>query len=453
MGRVLAFTSTGRGPSRLAGGFLFVLLLISSPGAVCADEVTLVLTGDLYLGSWVGPYIDGEGPAGEGHGEGEGSIGADEGVDGGADVFGPGYPFGPTLEVLEGADVTIGNLESPLTSLSDSRDVFMEKQFVLRAPPWAVNALRSGSFDVLTLANNHMMDYGPRGLSETRRVLEAGGILSAGAGSDLSEARRPAIYHVGSDNVGPDSGAGATGVRVAVLAYSNTFPKEFYAGKARPGTAPGYLRYVKKDVRRAAEAADIVVVAFHWGAERMTVPKEYQVRLGRAAIDSGADLVVGHHPHVVQPVEVYKDRLIFYSLGNFVFGSYSPKEVEGAIARVVFSSDHFGSADSPDLGSGEASSGGVGYLVSSAEIIPLDVVNQRVHFRPVPLAGKRAKLFQEELENRSRALSQWGQGGSLAFKMLFGPSEPGEPSKNDEGKALVQVLEPPGSLAPPTAVP
>jgi poly-gamma-glutamate synthesis protein (capsule biosynthesis protein) len=208
-----------------------------------------------------------------------------------------------------------------------------------------------------------MMDYGEAALDETIVLLEKEGLGHAGAGGSLASARRAAYYEVA---------VGTGKVKIAVLSYSNTFPKEFYAVKDRAGTAPGYKKYFKKDIKEARSRADIVIVAFHWGAERMRLPKDYQRDLAHTAINSGAQMVIGHHPHVIQPVEVYKSGVIFYSLGNFVFGFYSPKEVGGMLASVVFSKQ------------------GAGYGIESARVVPLEVDNKIVQFAPRPLEGAAA---------------------------------------------------------------
>jgi poly-gamma-glutamate synthesis protein (capsule biosynthesis protein) len=310
------------------------------PGAISAEEITVVAVGDMYPGGRAAPFIE---------------------------EYGEDYPFGPTRDILNEGDVVIANLESPLT---ESDDIFIEKEYILKADPKVAKGIKNASIDVVTIANNHIMDFGGSGLKDTGEALDRHGILHTGAGENLKEARRPALLEV-------------KGVKIAVLAYSNTYPKEFYAKNCSPGTAPGFAKYVRKDVRSARANADIVIVSFHWGEERLKSPKDYQVRLSHIAIESGAQLVTGHHPHVIQGVEVYKGGLIFYSLGNFVFGFYSPQDTEGMIASVVFE----GRED--------------GHRVKSARIIPLDVDNTRVKFKTTPLSGERAAEKVKEIEKRS----------------------------------------------------
>ncbi len=150
------------------------------------------------------------------------------------------------------------------------------------------------------------------------------------------------------------------GKTLAFLSYSLTFPLEFYASAGVPGTAPGYADFVKADIEKVRPRADLVVVSFHWGAELMTVAKDYKIELGHQAIDWGADLVLGHHPHVLQELEVYKGRLIAYSLGNFVFGSESNNTNSSMIVLCAFR----------------------GNSLARVEAVPLDVNNYRVKYQP-----------------------------------------------------------------------
>ena len=299
---------------------LYVLLWVSSADAA---QLRLVLGGDLYLGSWVEGVVEREGA---------------------------GYPWGDLKDILERADVRVANLEAPFTT---AQKEFMEKEYLFRVAPGLVEVLKKGGIDVVTLANNHIMDYGMEGLEDTLEVLASSGIGHVGAGTTMEEARRAWIME-------------RAGIRVAFLAYSNTFPKKFYADTERGGTARGLAGFVREDVREARKASDFVVVSFHWGEEGMKEPKPYQRRLARVAIDSGAAVVVGHHPHVLQPIELYKGGIIAYSVGNLVFASYSTMEPEGMLLEVVLRKDAHRS------------------WLHSFRVIPLDVDNRRVNFRPIP---------------------------------------------------------------------
>jgi poly-gamma-glutamate synthesis protein (capsule biosynthesis protein) len=290
-----------------------------------ADELTIAAVGDVMLGHRAEPWLEAEGPA---------------------------YFFADVLPVLQQAQVVVANLESPISGRGTA---VPDKKFTLRAGRKAVDALQAAGIRVVTLANNHILDFGPPALQDTLSVLAENGILHSGAGMDLDDARAPAILRV----------AGRT---VAFLSYSLTFPVEFYASPGRPGTAPGYKDFVRHDIAKVRPKADLVVVSFHWGAELMTTAKDYQRELGRLAIDWGADLVLGHHPHVLQELELYRGRLIAYSLGNFVFGSESDRTNDSMILLCRFK----------------------GKTLVAAEAVPLDVNNYRVAYRPRVLTGRRA---------------------------------------------------------------
>lgn len=257
----------------------------AEPSAAEPQIVTMLATGDIHLGGWA-----------------EKSSRPNE----------PGYLFGVIQPLLDKADVLTGNLETPL---STKGVIYVPKEYTLRANPRMVAELVAAGYDYVSLANNHMMDFGPLALQETLQVLKEKGIAYSGAGMNLAEARRCAYLT-------------ARGVRFAFLSFSNTFPTEFYAGTSRPGTAPGYPNYIKADVAEASKRADIVVVSFHWSGELYTDPKQYQIDYAKLAIDNGADIVIGHHPHVLQGIQVYKGKYIAYSLGNFLFGTYSSSKVK-----------------------------------------------------------------------------------------------------------------------------
>jgi poly-gamma-glutamate synthesis protein (capsule biosynthesis protein) len=237
-----------------------------------------------------------------------------------------GYPsaFGdPGLaRLIRSADVSFCNLECPITG---SRTPHPGKAFTFRAPPGAIQALRQAGFDLVSLANNHIMDYGAEGLMDTLRHCARQRIAAAGAGPDLEAARRPAVVT-------------RRGVTYGLLAYSMTYPEEFWAADASPGAARGVWGAVRDDIERLRPKVDVLIVSFHWGQELTDRPKPYQVDFARLAVDSGADAVIGHHPHVLQPIEIYRMRPVFYSLGNFFFGSCGRAASSSVAAEIVFDS-------------------------------------------------------------------------------------------------------------------
>jgi poly-gamma-glutamate capsule biosynthesis protein CapA/YwtB (metallophosphatase superfamily) len=275
------------------------------------------------------------------------------------------HPFASVAHELQTADITIGNLEAPITRYGTE---FTGKKFRFRTSPKAAEAMQRAGFLVLTLANNHIMDFGAVGLRETLRNLNNASILHTGAGENLNMARKSALVRVGEK-------------RIAFLAYSLTFPPEFYARRHRAGTAPGIGSYFAKDIAKAKSVADHVIVSFHWGAERATGPKPYQITAAYKAINAGADIVIGHHSHVLQGIEFYKGGVIFYSLGNFAFGSTSPSSDISIIARLTL-----------DKG------------IKEVELIPLNVLNSEIHFQPKVLKGERGLAAIRRLNKLSKPL-------------------------------------------------
>ncbi len=293
--------------------------------------------------------------------------------------YGYDYPFEQTRDILRQAQIVFGNLEGPLTGGGAS---YQGKQYVFRSPPDKVApALARAGFNVVSLANNHTLDYGPEGLEDTRAALDKAGIRHAGAGRNANEARA-AVYMMCPPPRGNGLPATAPGATVAFLAYSLTLPEEFWAGADKPGTAFGHEKHVRADVAAARATADIVVVSFHWGQEGKTELRDYQTQLGRAAIEAGAAAVLGHHPHILQGVERYKDGVILYSLGNFAFGSYSNTARRSAIALLTFRNGQW----------------------HELRMIPLNVRNAEVVFQPRPLIGGDADEVVGLLQQLSQSL-------------------------------------------------
>lgn len=226
-------------------------------------------------------------------------------------------PLRLVADHLARADVAVGNLESPLSNRGSK---WPDKDYFFRGDPRAIEGLSAADFTFLALANNHILDYGPEALADTLDLLDSAGIGYAGAGMDRSAAWRPAVATYGDTTV-------------AFLSFSHIIPAGFIATDSRPGLAPGRtdMDAVTRAIRAAADEYDYVLVSFHWGVEYVDEANADQVRDGRAAIDAGADMVLSHHPHVIQGIEFYNDGLIAYSLGDFVFDHYSRRTGEAFI--------------------------------------------------------------------------------------------------------------------------
>lgn len=226
------------------------------------------------------------------------------------------YPFLKTADLSAAADLTFGNLETPVTP-GRRIDAY---EMVFRSDPEVVEGLNYAGFDVLSLANNHIMNFGTAGLQDTLKYLDEAGIGHTGAGNNKAEARVPVIKE-------------AQGVKFAFLAYSYASA----ASDAGAGTAPMNIEEMQEDVKTAKEQADFVIVSMHAGAEYVFTPNAQQTSFARSAVDAGAILVIGHHPHVVETMEKYQDGYIFYSLGNFVFDQmWSQETKEGLVAEIIF---------------------------------------------------------------------------------------------------------------------
>src|SRR5690348_5581278 len=214
------------------------------------------------------------------------------------------YPFRQIHDEFHGADLRVANLECTVTDLYPiPTDPFT---FTFVTAKRAVEGLAYAGLSAVTVANNHADGPGPGPLLDMIATLRGKGIAVCGGGNTLDEARAPAIVS-------------AKGTRVALLGYDMIPPQGAYATTGSPGLAPVDLETLPRDIATARAKADLVIPYFHWGIEYTKVPTIDQQRTARAAIDAGADMVLGNHPHWVQGIESYKGRLIVYSFGNFVF--------------------------------------------------------------------------------------------------------------------------------------
>ena len=222
--------------------------------------------------------------------------------------------------LLDRDDLTMVNLECPATDIADPAP----KAFTFRCDPQALPAVRRAGVDVVSQANNHAYDQGPAGLVDSLDAIRAAGLASVGAGADQSEALRAARYEI-------------DGWTVAVIGIDQVLdPADQVAGPSKPGTAGGHdFPLVLRSVRDAAVSSDLVVVMIHWGVELEARPRPYQVRQAHRMVDAGADVIFGAHPHVLQPMETYRGRPIFYSLGNLVWPRISDDASHTAVAEVT----------------------------------------------------------------------------------------------------------------------
>ncbi len=246
-------------------------------------RLTLMAVGDIMLGRNIADLIESEGHT---------------------------APFIHTAQMLRSADIAVGNLECPISTRGKPEP----KLYAFRAPPAAAGALAFAGFSLVNLANNHTLDYGHIALQDTLENLSARQIQTVGAGNDATKAYAPAFIEV-------------EGLRIAFLGFVDVHPTDYdyrkwEAGPDQPGVAWAHEEQVRAGVTAAKAQADIVIVLVHNGYEIIEQVSSQQQKIAHLAIDSGASLVIGSHPHVLQRIERYHNGLIAYSMGNFVFDNF-----------------------------------------------------------------------------------------------------------------------------------
>ncbi|MFH2202185.1 MAG: CapA family protein [Elusimicrobiota bacterium] len=280
----------------LSGLAVAALLLAANAGAQPAPEaagtVTLVAVGDIRL----------DGPFGDA-----------------ARRRGMKAPTDGVRAALAG-DIVHGNLECALTRRGQAAD----KKYTFKAPAGNAAILRAAGFTHVTLANNHVMDFGAAGMRDTLEALRAAGIQPVGAGADAAAAAAPVFIE-------------RNGLRIGMLAVTSTLPEDIRAGAAKPGVAYSDVRLLKEQVREAKRRCDILIASYHGGTELSQTPNPVQEEIFGLLLDGGADVVIGHHPHVLQPIRSEHGRLALFSLGNFLFVSPTPGTQWTVIARLRLS--------------------------------------------------------------------------------------------------------------------
>ncbi|MGH7752794.1 MAG: CapA family protein [Gemmatimonadales bacterium] len=295
------------------------------------------------------------------------------------------YPFAALLDTLRAADLLFGNLESPIAPIGHPYERTGSPVFT--APPIAADALVRAGFDVVSTANNHAWDGGLVGVLETVRQLERVRLPFAGTGRTLADARRPAVVEKNGWRV----------VTFALTRAYNPAPRAFYRHIGSRYIAYADTAWLYPAIRavKARRPDDLVIVSIHAGEEYTRDPDEPLVVFVRGAVDAGADIILGHHPHVVRHVEWYRGKPIAYSLGNFIFQQRPAWTDLSAIFRFTI--------DPPlgtlmlgwapiDLGSWPRISVSlvpirVGFQARLAEGRGADSVHTRVGLQPTPAGG------------------------------------------------------------------
>jgi len=232
------------------------------------------------------------------------------------------FPFLKIAKELQKADILFGNLEGVISD----KGIKVGSIYSFRVEPEAIEGLSFAGFNVLSLANNHAFDYTREALEDCLFKLSKAEIGYVGAGFTEKEAYSLLIKKI-------------KGLKIAFLAYTNLGPKTWKATETNSGIAwisEKGINKIKEDIKSAKEKADILIVSLHSGEEYSNEPTQFQIDFSKIAIETGADLIVGHHPHVIQRNEKYKNGYIFYSLGNFIFDQgFSEKTMKGQMLEIL----------------------------------------------------------------------------------------------------------------------
>jgi poly-gamma-glutamate capsule biosynthesis protein CapA/YwtB (metallophosphatase superfamily) len=233
--------------------------------------------------------------------------------------YGPDYPLGWVKPIFQRTSVVMGNLEGPFAK--DAKQE--ERNYSYKVNPNSAAVLRRGGFRAMTLANNHLTDCGRDGVRETLATLARQGIAAIGAGMNQQTAHDPAILDT-------------RGRRIGLLGYY--WNQRTAADGNLPGSARDLPELVERDIKQLKPHVDRVAVTVHWGVPYEREPSDENRLKAHHFIDCGADIVIGHHPHIIQPVEIYRERPIIYSIGNFAFGSGNTR-AESLLVGVRFLDD------------------------------------------------------------------------------------------------------------------
>lgn len=275
--------------------------------------------------------------------------------------YGADYFMANVKSIFSADDLTIANFEGTLTESTERED----KQFAFKAPASYANILTAGSVEAVNTANNHSHDYGEESFNDTLKALDAANII-----------------HFGYDETAVTE---LKGVKVGLVGIY-----ELNDHLGREEQLKQNIAKVKQD------GAQLIVVIFHWGNEKEEVPDDNQKTLGHLAIDEGADLVCGHHPHVLQGIEEYKGKNIVYSLGNFCFGGNAyPSDMDTMIFQQTFTIDQNGVKDD-----------------NVTNIIPCSISSDSGYnnYQPTPAEGEEATRIMQKIQERS----SWIKDGTVS---------------------------------------
>lgn len=269
-----------------------------------------------------------------------------------------GYFFENVKKIFEEDDLTIVNLEGPLTSATNAQ----VKKFAFKGNPSYVNILKEGDVEAVTLANNHSQDYFEEGFRDTKFILKENNIE---------------YFGMGEKNI-----INVNGIKVGLLGY-NGWPENYNSQ---------FISNMEFEINNLKDESDIVIVYFHWGTERKYNPDKVQRDFAYAAIDSGADAVIGSHPHVIQGIEKYNEKYIAYSLGNFCFGgNKNPSDKDSLIYQLTFKFEDNNLVE-----------------IEEPNIIPCSIssTQNRNDYKPTPTSGSESDRIIKKLTDISTNLNK-----------------------------------------------
>ncbi|MBU5481880.1 CapA family protein [Blautia sp. MSJ-19] len=298
--------------------------------------------------------------------------------------YGADYFMANVKNIFSADDLTIANFEGTLTESTERED----KQFAFKAPASYADILTAGSIEAVNTANNHSHDYGEESFNDTLKALDAANII-----------------HFGYDETA------VTEIKDVKVGLVGIYELNDHLGREEQ---------LKQNIAKVkAEGAQLVVVIFHWGNEKEEVPDENQKTLGHLAIDEGADLVCGHHPHVLQGIEEYKGKNIVYSLGNFCFGGNAyPSDMDTMIFQQTFTIDQNGVKED-----------------NVTNIIPCSISSDSGYnnYQPTPAEGEEANRIMQKIQERS----SWIAAGDTANDL----EEDTESSSDDTSENFYEMDE------------
>lgn len=267
---------------------------VGKPAPRPVDEVSILFAGDVML---------------------------DWGIQDTMEKKGVSYPLIYLKDFLETFDYRFCNLECPIAK---EGDIHPDKKYVFLGKPRHIELLKYADINGVSLANNHACDYGKSALLYTVKNLISNGISITGAGETIGAAHMPAVIEKNDINI-------------AIMAYTSIAYDDSFAGENSPGVARARIDLIAEDIEQFKEFYKFVIVSIHWGDEYSDYPNRKQINLAHQIIDNGADAIIGHHPHIFQGVEIYKNKPVFYSIGNFIFGSVNEDIKNNILVSITFS--------------------------------------------------------------------------------------------------------------------